>query len=103
MTNRLLTRLASNFTRLTSNSNNSNSEPPFNFARDQHVTFTADLDRQMLQLEKRHGNKADAPPIPQQRISTVASTVENADGEFEPCTFDDFGLVQGLEIDVSWM
>lgn len=93
MTNRLFAHVASNFT-------NTNPEPPFKFARKQHLTFTADLDGQILELEQRHASKACAPPIPQQRIGIAASTT---DGECEQCTFDDFGLVQGLEIDVQWM
>lgn len=92
MTNRLFPRPASNFTNLSS-------ERPFNFDQEQHLTFTADLDGQLLELEKRHAIKKCATPIPQQRINTVAST----DGEYAPCAFDDFGLVQGLEIDASWM
>jgi len=67
------------------------------YSREQHLTFTADLDEKILVLEHRHTNKTCVPAIPQQRISTVEPTTD------EPCTFDDFGLVQGLEIDVRWM
>lgn len=89
MTNRLFPRPTSNFTNL-------NSEQPFNFDPEQHNTLAADLDRQMLELEKRYAIKTCAPPILQERIGA-------ADVEYESCTFDDFGLVHGLEIDVSWM
>jgi len=91
MTNRLYSRPKTNFT-------NPQPERPFNFAKEQHLTFAADLDGQILELEQRFASKTCAPPIPQQRISTASSNAES-----EPCTFDDFGLVQGLEIDVSWM
>jgi len=93
MTNRLFARPASNFT-------HPQPERPFNFAKEQHLIFTADLDGQILELEQRFASKTCASPIPQQRISTASS---NADNEPEPCKFDDFGLVQGLEIDVQWM
>jgi hypothetical protein len=93
MINRLSARPGSSFT-------NSNSERPFDFAREQHLKFSADLDGQILELEQRHALQTCAPQIPQQRINTNASTAHD---EREPCTFDDFGLVQGLEIDVSWM
>ena len=93
MTNRFFSRPTSNFT-------TPQPERPFNFSKEQHLTFTADLDGQIFELEQRFASKTCTPPIPQQRLGTVAS---NTDGECEPCTFDDFGLVQGLEIDVSWM
>ena len=89
MTNRLFPRPTSNFTNL-------NSQAAFNFDPEQHHAFAAELDRQILELENRHAIKTCAPPVPQERIGA-------ADGEYESCTFDDFGLVQGLEIDVSWM
>ena len=93
MTNRFFSRPTSNFT-------TPQTERPFNFTKEQHLTFTADLDGQIFELEQRFASKTCTPPIPQQRLGNVAS---DTDGEFEPCTFDDFGLVQGLEIDVSWM
>ena len=89
MTNRLFPRPTSKFTNL-------NSEAAFNFDPEQHRAFAADLDGQMLELEKRHAIKTCAPPIPQERMGAEH-------GKYDSCTFDDFGLVQGLEIDVSWM
>lgn len=93
MTNRLFPRPESNFT-------NFNSQRPANSSRQQHLAFAADLERQILEFEQRHAMQTCDPSIPQQRISNVAST---AHAESEPCLFDDFGLVQGLEIDVRWM
>ena len=94
MTNRFFSRPTSNFT-------NPRPERPFYFATEQHLTFSADLDGKILELEQRHTSKTCASPIPQQRINTASSNADSS--KSEPCTFDDFGLVQGLEIDVSWM
>ena len=88
------------FARATSNITIPNSEHPFHFAKEQHLKFSADLDGQMLELERRHACKTCAPLIPQQRINTVEPIVECP---VESVTYDDFGLVQGLQIDVSWM
>jgi hypothetical protein len=77
-----------------------NSERPINFHYEQHFAFAADLDRQLLELEQIHAVNPCDCSIPQQRTSTAAST---ARVEVEPCRFDDFGLVQGLEIDVRWL
>lgn len=93
MINRLFARPQSNFT-------HPNSQRPVNFARERHLTFAADLDRQMLECEQRHAVKTYVPSIPRHRIGTAASTPHV---EIESCMFDDFGLVQGLEIDVRWM
>ena len=77
-----------------------NSELPFNFALKQQLLFADDLEEQLLELERRFATKPCPPPIPQQRIDAAAFTTESA---CEPCTYDDFGLVVGLELDVSWM
>lgn len=66
---------------------------PFDFATKEQLAFAIELERQLLELEQRFANKACADPIPQQRMG----------GDCEPCTYDDFGLVEGLELDVSWM
>ena len=93
MANRLFERFNSSFT-------NSNSQRARNFSRTEHLLFAAVLDGQLLELEKRHTNQTCAPPDPQQRIS---DTLPADPQTTERCSFDDFGLVEGLEIDVSWM
>ena len=77
-----------------------NSERPFNFAAKQQLMFAADLEEQLVELEQRYVSKPCASPVPQQRINTAVAT---ADSDCEPCTYDDFGLVVGVELDVCWM
>ena len=69
------------------------------FDKDQYQALSIELDLQLLELEQRQSCKTI---IFQDRQENVAATV-GAGSETEPCTYDDFGLVQGLEIDVSWM
>ena len=93
MTNRL-------FDRSTSDLNSRNSVRPFNFALKQQLAFDAELESQLLELEQRFVSKPCVPLLPEQRMNTASTATDDA---CEPCTYDDFGLVEGLELDVSWM
>jgi len=53
----------------------------------------------MLALEQRHVSEKCAS-FERRRVSDVSPIAKD---QFEPCAFDDFGLVQGLEIDARWM
>jgi len=93
MTNRL-------FDRRTPILNSRNFERPVNFTLKEQLAFTAELESQLLEFERRFVNNSCAPLVPRQRINAASSVTGNA---CEPCTYDDFGLVEGLELDVSWM
>lgn len=96
MTNRFFDRQNSCFRDL----NRRNSVRPFNFAFKQQRAFVAELEQQLLELEKQFATQRCVPPIPQQRTSTAVSA---SDSQCHRCTYDDFGLVEGLDLDVSWM
>ena len=96
MINRLFARPNSSLSYLTRR----NPVRPFNFALKQQLAFVADLEAQLQELELRFASNSCPPPIPQQRIDAAAYEPEDVN---EPCTYDDFGLVEGLDLDVSWM
>ncbi len=88
------------FDHANSNLLNPTSERPFKFARQQHLELSAKIDGLMLELERRYSSEKRVAPIARDRFSTVMFTTDDVP---EPSQFDDFGLVQGLEIDVRWM
>lgn len=96
MINRIFARSKSNF-------NSRNSERPFNFTLKQQLAFDAEMDQQLLDLERRFTSDQCAICFAQQQLNTAASATDGSDGASEPCTYDDFGLVEGLELDVNWM
>ena len=93
MTNRL-------FDHSTSLLSSRSSVRPFNFALKQQLAFAAEIEAQLLELEQRFASEPCTALFPQQRMDAAASAINDA---YEPCTYDDFGLVEGLELDVSWM
>ena len=93
MTNRILDRSTSNVTRR-------NSELPFNFALKQQRAFVTELEQDLLELERRFTSNQCALCFAQQALNNATTATDSAS---EPCTYDDFGLVEGLDLDVSWM
>ena len=85
--------------RPTSPPSNPNSERPLNFAGRHHLRFSVEMEALMLALEQRHVSEKCAS-FERRRVSDVSPIAKD---QFEPCAFDDFGLVQGLEIDARWM
>ena len=105
MTNRIFARSNSN---VVSRNSELNFEQPFNFALKHQLAFSAELESQLLKLEQRFLSNLCTLPTVQQRLSLgVTAIVSDANvsdaGAIEPCTYDDFGLVEGLELDVHWM
>lgn len=81
MINRIFTNPKSNLAVL-------NTDHSFSFSRKQQLATFVKLDEQMLKFEKRYLCRTPA--------SHASSTIE-------PCTYDEFGLLAGVELDVSWM
>ena len=75
-----------------------NSERPFDIAGKQQLAFAADLEQELRELERRFTSNFCALSFDQQNAD--ATTTQ---GVSEPCTYDDFGLVEGLALDVDWM
>ena len=93
MTNRIFGRSTKIFARR-------NFVRPFDFDLKQQLVFSAELDQELRELERRFTSKQCAICFVQQDLGTAATASEGAS---EPCTYDDFGLVEGLDLDVSWM
>ena len=104
MTNRIFTRSNSNFANRSSDLiPKLNSEQPFNFAVKRQLAFSAELETQLLELEQHFVSNLRALPSAQQRLSSAAVAIVSDDNACGPCTYDDFGLVEGIDLDVHWM
>jgi hypothetical protein len=72
---------------------------PFEFALKQDLAFAADLQQQLLKLEERFAREACS-----HRDAHNSVLAEPAlDCRCQRCTYDDFGLVEGLDLDPNWM
>jgi len=70
------------------------------FNDDRHQAFGAELAEQLVELEQRQEGHTSMLLVDQKTAAASDNPCGDAD---QPCTYDDFGLVQGLEIDVRWI